>query len=280
MTVIAIARQQASYGHSIGRMLADRLNYRFLDSSTVTGELERYGAAMNAHIPEMEEKKPSLLERIQEDRYRYRAVLRSTVYGFAESGNAVIVGLASTSLLRDVSHALKVLVLAPEPIRVERLRALQEESIGQRVDEEHILQSIRRSDRQRAGYMHYLFHVDWLDPVGHDLVINTQRTSAESAVELLTTLAQRPEYQPSIRSADRLESHALSSRLEALLASHPEMQVIRPTVRVTPSEVLITGEVLSGTDMTAAEDLVLNLVGNRRVINQLRMKPFAYADTM
>lgn len=282
MTVIAIARQQVSYGHSIGRMLADRLGYRFLDSTTVAAEAERYGGPTEAHVPEMEEKTPSFLERIQDDRYRYRSALRSAVYGFAEAGNAVIVGLASTALLRDIEHVLKVLVLAPEATRVVRLwaRRQEETSEGEAVGHDQALRILRRSDRERAGYLHYLFHVDWLDPLGHDVVINTQRTTAESAVELLASLAARPEYQRTVPSTDRIENLALSSRLEAMLASHSETWVAQPRVTVNRTEVLVSGEVITEKDRTAAESLVLSLVGDRRVVNQLRLKPFAFEDPM
>src|SRR5215212_8374912 len=206
MAVITISRQEGSLGDAIGRSLAERLDYRFLDNGTVIEEARKYGGEIDSTAPEIEEKQPTFWERLNEERRRHTTMVRSAVYGLAREDNLVIVGLGGVSLLRDLNHVLKILTIAPQEVRVDRVSKVGTIDRPGPVDREQAAQLIRRSDRQRAGYLRYMFNIEWLDAQLHDLVINTGTVSMDFAVDFLAHMTQRPELQADPASRDRLEN--------------------------------------------------------------------------
>lgn len=51
---------------------------------------------------------------------------------------------------------------------------------------------MRRSDQQRAGFIKYYFDRNWTNPIEYDLVINTTRTSIDTAVKLIVEGSKDP----------------------------------------------------------------------------------------
>ena len=74
---------------------------------------------------------------------------------------------------------------------------------------------VRRADRDRHGYFRYLFNVDWLDPLLHDLVIDTASIGVPSATEAVCLAVERMQLQPTPETLARLQDLAATSRAEA-----------------------------------------------------------------
>src|SRR5919202_4212550 len=121
MPVVTVTRQLGSQGDAIGRALAERLGYRYLDKLGIAEAMRAYGGDVEPGAPEIEEKKPSFWERLNEERRRHSIMLRSAVYSFALEDNCVIVGVGASMLLKGLSHVLKVLTIAPFDTRVSRV---------------------------------------------------------------------------------------------------------------------------------------------------------------
>jgi cytidylate kinase len=117
-----------------------------------------------------------LLSAAMED---YARMVDMVVLNLAKEGNVLIIGRAGQVLLRDDPDALHVQVVAPLPRRVEKLMRM--EGLTQRDATQRIL----ASDRARADYLRRYYGVNWLDPQLYDLVINTGRTSIQTAIQLV-----------------------------------------------------------------------------------------------
>jgi cytidylate kinase len=74
---------------------------------------------------------------------------------------------------------------------------------------------LRRSDRDRAGYLRYLFNVDWLNPNIHDLVINTASIGVPSATEAVLMAIKHMQPTATPETLARLADLAQASRAEA-----------------------------------------------------------------
>ena len=66
---------------------------------------------------------------------------------------------------------------------VGRLLAAGHDVIGWNRTRARAEELIRRSDRDRARYIRYLFNIDWADPTPYDLIINTRSLTTAAAVE-------------------------------------------------------------------------------------------------
>lgn len=273
MAVVTISRQEGSLGDEIGRALAERLDYRFLDNSMVVLEARKYGGDIEPGAPEIEEKQPTFWERLNEERRRHTIMLRCAVYGVAREDNAVIVGLGGVSLLRNLNHVLKILTVAPQDIRIERVCQRGTRDRPGSVDHDQAVDIIRRSDRQRHGYLRYMFNVEWLDSQIHDLVLNTGRFTIDTAVDLLAGVVSLTAFQRTPESIERLENLSLASQIEAALLNNAGIWVHSLRVTADRGEVTITGEVITDEDREIAEETALAVDGVRQVYNELRIQP-------
>jgi cytidylate kinase len=273
MPIVTVTRQLGSEGDAIGRALADRLSFRYLDKEGIVQAMRAYGGEVEPTAPEIQEKRPSFWERLNEERKRHSIMLRSAVYSFALEDNCVIVGVGASMLLKDLNHALKVLTLAPFETRVQRVMEQGWPEQPGRVDRETAEERVRARDREVAGYLRYLFNLDYTDPKHYDFVLNTARWSVQTAVDYLSALINLPEINKTAESAARLEDLALGALVEASLVNDAGIWVHGLRASAERGEVTIAGEVITDEDRDAAEEVAAAVPGVRGVINELRIQP-------
>jgi cytidylate kinase len=187
MAVITVSRQMGSLGTEIAQILAERLQYEYVDKDKIGKVLTTYGLP-ELDLEKFDEKKPPFWDSWQIQRKKFLHFLEAGIYEFARKGNVVIVGRGGQVLLKDLPGVFHLRVIAPLAVRVQRVLAEEK-------DEKQTARLLRRNDRDSEGFIRSFFDMDWDDPNLYDLVINTQKVSAESAAEMILTTAQSREIQ-------------------------------------------------------------------------------------
>lgn len=267
--IFTISRQIGSFGETIGAELAKRLNVELIDRSTLVVEGHRFGlTAERKPPPEIAERKPTLLQRLDEERQRFSVLVRAVLYdSAARQDTTVIVGLGAHVLFGRVRHALRTLTVAPFMVRVERV--MREE----RLERQPAITAVRQSDNDRTGYHQYMHHVEWLKADLYDLVINTEYACPESAVELLLRTAELPDFQPTSDSRQILDNLALAARVEAALVTSPRVAIDALEVRAESGQVTVSGLVYTEEERETAELIVRETSGVRALVSDIRLKP-------
>jgi cytidylate kinase len=123
------------------------------------------------------------------------AITESTLFGIeseiirnlAARENAVMVGRGAAHVLHGHPGLVSVFVHASEGVRAARL--------VERLDEPeraHVLDIIRRSDRQRAEFNKSMTGREWTDATQYDLCLDTSTIGLEEACDIIASLvAQR-----------------------------------------------------------------------------------------
>ncbi len=272
MPVVTVSWELGSDGDRIGQALAEHLSGRLVDGVALFDAAREYDVpGVRPGAPELTERAPTFWERLNEERRRYAVLLRAVTYRFAAEGNCVVLGFGGGMLLRDVRHVVKVRTTAPRALRIERVTAAA--SRADSVTREKAEDAIRRSDRDRARYIRYLFNVDWADSAPYDLILNTRTLTTRSAVDLLAALGARPEFQPTPDSQRVLDELALVSQVEAILMHDPNVWVENLRVGVQGGVVTLTGQVLAEEDRESAEAAARRLPGVQVVRNDIAVQP-------
>src|SRR3982074_1356694 len=122
MAVITISRHPGSLGDTVARAAAERLRYRLVERTELGRLAERIGGSDVAwdRAPELRERSPSFWERLNEERRRYASVLRRVTTQLAEEDGVVIAGLGAGQLLKGLSNVLRLQIIAPMDVRLER----------------------------------------------------------------------------------------------------------------------------------------------------------------
>ncbi len=275
MPVITISRIPGSLGDALAEALATRLGYRLVDRKELVRLAEALGGpdAELERSPELRERSPSFWERLNEERRRYASVLRRVVTHLAQQDDVVIVGLGAGQLLRGLSHVLRVQVVAPTDVRMERIMQRGYDDVKGPLTRDQARDLMRQRERSGAGYIRYLFSIDWLDPQQWDIVVNTGRFTVAQAVEILAGIVEQGTLQPTAEDRRRLANLALASQVESVLQGDASVWVNALKVMADDGRVRLEGEVITEDDRDAVEEIARAVEGVRAVENELRVQP-------
>jgi cytidylate kinase len=275
VAVITISRHPGSLGDTIARALAERLQYRLVERGELVQLAERIGGSDVAwdRAPELRERSPTFWERLNEERRRYASVLRRVTTQLAEEGDVVIVGLGGGQLLKGLGNVLRLQIIAPMDVRLERVMERGFDDVHGPLSRDRARDLIRQRDRDISGYMRYLFNIDWLEPHHWDIVINTGRFSVSETVDIVVAIVDSGTLEPSALDRQRLANLSLASSVEATVLGDPTVWVNGLKVVAQDGRVRIEGEVITEEDRDAVEQVVRAVDGVRHVENDLRVQP-------
>ena len=189
------------------------------------------------------------------------------LYEFAQDDNVVLMGGGGQWLLRGVPHVLRTRIVAPFPLRVNRLTATLSAQGKERVTPKTVAQFVRRDDIQKSARMRYLFDAEIKEPGLYDLLINTAVLSRAAAVELLADAARRPELETTDAARQLVADRVLASQVEVALAAHPDMR--RHRIDAECDRGMVTLELPAGADPDVARAVARDVAGVHSV--QLRV---------
>ena len=229
MAIITISHEMGAGGPEIGMTVAQRLGYRYADHELILDTAQRYGL-LEEKLSHLDESKPSFFERLDTETHQYITAIQTTLLEFADQDNVVLMGRSGQWLLRGIPHVLRVRVKAPFELRVKRALKKMAGQMGEAVNPRTVTDMVRRDDAEKAGRFRYLYELDINDPSLYELVLNTEKVSTETAVELIATAARRPEFATTEAGRQVVADRALASRVQVALATQPETRKYRITV--------------------------------------------------
>lgn len=177
--VIVIGRQYGSGGHDIGKILADRLGYKFYDHEIIQMTAGTTGMTSEFIQKREESMTNSLLYDLVNQMYQYGDESEeapkdkifdaeaNVIKNLASEGNCIIIGRCSDYVLKDNKNVLKVFFTAPIESRVKRVT----ERLGMESNE--ALRKIRKEDKLRSDNYRYYTGRAWGRAANFDITINT-----------------------------------------------------------------------------------------------------------
>ena len=202
--VVCVSHTTGSGGSEVGRRVAERLGYLYVDEDIVASAAARGG--LDPGDVADEERRRSFARRLLETLAEsggdtlllaastgvevapaadIRALIRETVVQTAARGSVVIVSHAASYAIDAGPQTLRVLVTASPTTRANRLAEAEQ------LDKAQAARAIKDSDAGRRDYLKRFYSVDSESPTDYDLVVNTDLLSAEQAAEIIVGAADR-----------------------------------------------------------------------------------------
>lgn len=275
MPIITIARQLGTHGDEIGRQVAALLSYPCVSKDQLSVEAERYGL-LQPEFAKLGEKRPGFLDRLfRERQITFLDLIQSLMYDHALAGSFVLIGMGGQIVLRDLGNVLHAAFIAPLALRVQRVAAREH------VSEEIAQDLVQRSDRDRTGYMRYLFDAEWLDPLHYDLVLNTGKLDDDTCLELLKRAASMPRLSEGDAESRALVAKlATRARVKARLIGNEQVNARYVSVTCPePGVVVLTGRVNSDEEKELAGQIAASVEGVREVQNELTVMIITPAES-
>ena len=202
---VCISRSDGAGGAEVGRLVADRLGFAYVDEEIIARAAAR-GGISPADVADEEQRKSTLSRLLREvgrgaavESYglsgpggphiegptpdAVRGLIQQAIEEMAARGEAVIVAHAASLALSGRPDVLRVFVTASSETREQRLR----ETYG--LETKEARKRVKESDAARADYLRRFHDVDAELPTHYDLVVNTDALNTEQAAALVVQAA-------------------------------------------------------------------------------------------
>jgi cytidylate kinase len=219
MAVITISRGSFSHGKEIAENVAERLGYDCISRETLIE------ASKDFNIPELKlfhaiHDSPSFLDNIFFRKEKYIAYIQAAVLKSLKKDNVVYHGFAGHFFVQDVSHVLKVRIIAS---MAERVKGVMKRN---KFSRDEAVKYIHKVDEQRRKWSHQLYGIETADPSLYDMVINIGRLTLEDAVDIICHKVSLKRFQKTPESQQKMEDLSLAARAKAaIIERFPASQV-------------------------------------------------------
>ena len=234
MSIVTVSHAAFTGGSEIAEKVAANLNYRSINREVLIEASRRFGIP-EAKFTEVLETEGRWWERWLESLRLYRITLQAAMCEVAQGGRVVYYGRAGQELFPGVGHVLKVLIVASMDYRIEQVKNRRGLSGDSARD------FLKDLDRIRSRRLRALFNIDWQDPAGYDLVVNTTAMSSETAARLVSEAARSPEYQSTPESEKVFSDLTVTARVQAALITSAKTRNVILNVRSDGGHVSISG---------------------------------------
>ena len=275
MSIITISHEAFGDGRAVAERVAAILGHRCISREVLVKANERYGISEAKLSEVLEEKRHHWWEQWLESRWAYRIALQAALCELAQEGNIVYHGRAGQEFFPGIRHVLNIFLDTPTESRIKQVMARKG------LAEEAARKFLEELDTIRARRIKELFKIDWRDPTRYDLVLNTARTTVETAARMIAEVSQREEYQPTPESLQALKDLTITTRVEAVLIASSRLDISNLEVETKCGEVHVSGIIVAaGLEQTVA-DIIRKIPGVTRVKTYFVVTPseqYLYGD--
>ncbi|MGZ3577843.1 MAG: cytidylate kinase family protein [Syntrophales bacterium] len=264
MYFITFSRKMGTGGTEIAKLVAKELKYAFYDTENIEKKAEEMGFLDD--VKEVDGKTPHLLKRVFSRRPEICLDrLYVVIYELARLGGAVILGRGGNMLFRSLPYALHVRVIASQEKRVRNL-------VERGYKREAAVTAMENSDQERESFIRFAFHRDWDNPELYDIVLNMDKLTVNTAVDMILCAARADEVwgltSDVMNSLDMME---LAVRVGTALAQGGFPSSYVSTFVNEPGKVRLTGVVQIPREKVTAERIAKKVKGVESVENKIQI---------
>jgi cytidylate kinase len=217
MAIIAITQHLGTRGELLGRTLADRLGYRFMNVQDIIDEASKTYKITPELLVIVDERRPHFWERLKTDTARFIPIFKAVLLKHMAEDRLVVIGRSVAQLMPDLSCGLKVRLAGPLKERVKEVAT--EEKLAPAVAERRV----RDYDREVRARMQALFEVDIEDPATHHLTLNTFTMPMPLLIALVTAAVVEVDSAAGPEQWRLMRDAALAAEVRAMLMVHPKI---------------------------------------------------------
>ncbi|MHB1347454.1 MAG: cytidylate kinase-like family protein, partial [Candidatus Humimicrobiaceae bacterium] len=177
MAVITISRLVGSKGTPIGKEVAKRMNYHYVDMELIQKIMEQYGELEFNNIYNT---KLTIWDRYSSITNDLLNFFKRIMLSIARFGNVVIIGRGSFVSLGKYADVLDIMIYAPMDIRIKAIMEIRGIS-----DPETAKNYIIRKEAVRQSFVENTYNIKWNQIENFDMVFNTGKFNPEFVIDTI-----------------------------------------------------------------------------------------------
>jgi len=178
MSVITIFSASYCHASEVAEKVAQELGYECIGEEVLDRASEEFKIPREKLIRTMHGT-PSLLDRLASEKEQCVAYIKAAIAALVKNDNTVYHGFAGHLLPRDITHILKVCLVANRDYRIDLAAE------GKKISKRSASRAIKKDDEERKKWTQYLFDKGPWDQSLYDIKIPMHKTSIGDAVSLI-----------------------------------------------------------------------------------------------
>lgn len=201
MAVITISRLVGSKGTFIGKEVAKRMNYDYVDRELIQEIMNQYGEVGFKNIYDT---KLGIWDRYSGITNGMLDFFKRVMLSIAKSGNVVIIGRGSFVSLGQYADVLDIMIYAPMDIRIKAIMQMRN------IDEPDKAEKyILHKEEVRQSFIEHTYNIKWNQIDNFDMVFNTGKLSPELVADTIVMAGKNLESR--VAGTDSLLTSAIES---------------------------------------------------------------------
>jgi CheY-like chemotaxis protein len=212
MSSIAIFSGTFCHGEEVGRGVVESLGCELVLDQHVTSEASQRFQISEEKFQNALSGETSLFKRFSREKERCIAFLKLVLADMLMNDNRLFFGYATYLIPREITHVLKVGLIAG---RKYRTKVARDEKGLQEKDAAKIT---RKEDEKAVSWVDYLLQKNPWDMDLYDIIIPMDKKSVDDAVKLILENAQRDVLKITTASKSAVEDFTLAAEVESILS--------------------------------------------------------------
>jgi cytidylate kinase len=265
MAILTLAGEHGSGYTKIGKAVAERLGYEYVDRQRMLDDLGEAGEQWEKRGKEYDLHCPTVWERFDWSFMAFKALMQHVYLEHASRDKVVLMGLGGNFLLRGVPFALNVRITAPKEARADRIAAWEE------VDLKTAEWLRDKADHDDSCYVRALYGKSW-DPTAYDASFDSGIQTQADIVEAIVAMIAEKDKLDMPEARKGLQSLTLAAKVKAQIIS--DKQFFVPTLEVFPSSdgLVVQGVVHNPEEKERLEERVRAMTPGERVTFRLHYR--------
>jgi two-component system, OmpR family, response regulator CpxR len=213
MSVITIFNGSFCNAEDVARKVMERSGYTVFEDREIMAEASKRFQLDQGKLLKAVTGKASVFNKFTHEKERSLACLKVVLADALKQDNLLVLGFLGLVIPRDISHVLKVCIIADVKYRLE----VAANTGG--LSEKEALKRMHKDDESRVLWTEHLFQKrDPWAPELYDIVIPMHKNSVDSAVSIVCNNLEKDVLKVTETSRQALEDFVLAAQVELKLA--------------------------------------------------------------
>jgi shikimate kinase len=235
MSILTISREYGSGGREIGEAVTKALQYEYVDKDKMLVEIRAAGPKWEQWARDLDEHCPSVWEKYDWSFRGFAALIQSVIFTYALKNNVVIMGRGGNFLLKEISFAFRVRVVAPMDVRIERI--VKREGL----DKDTARWLCEKTDSERSCFTHSIYGRRWDIQSEYDAILDAGRQSIDELVQLVKEELRKRERFTTPEVREELAMRAVAAKVKAGITTNPRFFIPTLDVFYDGTEIVLRG---------------------------------------
>lgn len=211
MSIVNIFTGSYCYDEGISKSLVNKMDYQYITDDDILAKAEeRFHIPAKKLLRSMYES-PSIFNKFTHEKERFITFIKMSLLETLKKDNIIYVGFVGYLLPPEITHALKVCIIADLEFRISR--AVKKEGLT----EKEARRSIQKNDEKLNTWTQHLFSRKPWDSFLYDMVIPIDKTRVDEAAQLIISNLSKDVVKTTDKSQQAMDDFILASMVEIAL---------------------------------------------------------------